>query len=74
MPKIIDWKYTGTKQGGNPPDAGSAFVDGVRIAWLPVDLIANMTQEIFSMLWTEYQNRGNVLSRNDVRNKMNEGG
>ena len=31
MPKIIDWKYTGTKQGGNPPDAGSAFVDGIGI-------------------------------------------
>lgn len=58
--------FTGTRIGGNPPDAGSAFYRGERIAWVPVDFI-NMSAEEFDLLVEAYATKCDVLNRDEVR-------
>ena len=58
--------YTGTIHGGNPPDAGSVMLRGKRIGWCPIDCL-NMTEAQFDAILTAYKEKGDVLSRGEVR-------
>ena len=57
--------FTGTRHGGNPPDAGSAYWRGKRFAWLPIDHIM-LSDEHFDRIFDEHRKTGEVLSRQRV--------
>ena len=58
--------FTGIKKGGNPPDAGSAYLDGVRIAWIPASLIDRIGEDHFAVFVAFYHDKGEALNRDEV--------
>lgn len=54
--------------GGNPPDAGSLYHNGVRVAWLPRSRITTLTLAQALALFDVWCERDRVrpLSRRDV--------
>jgi hypothetical protein len=54
------------RKGGNPPDAGSLYLDKRRVAFLPVWLVDQLTDEQAHRLVAEWRTRGRTLGRNQV--------